>query len=97
MPPLTRAAQREAVQEEIDEIVCELLDVEPFELGCPSLWARPGPDHRPGVLGLLRTLECAFGVEIDPGELGPVADLSGVYAVVLDALDRKRRRPGLAA
>lgn len=86
------------VQQEIDDIVCEILDVEPFELDSASLFSRFGPDQDdPGQLSLVLTLECAFGVTIDPAELGRVADLHGVYDVVLDALTLKRRRSGLAA
>lgn len=80
------------MEEEIQEILCELLDVEPFELALPRLLARRCADDHECGHRVRSTLECAFGVPIAEAELTRMVDLPGVYEVIWTALASKRRR-----
>lgn len=82
----------ESMHEEIQEILCELLEVEPFELDIPSLLARRCTNDRQQALSVRSTLERAFGVTIADSELSRMVDLPGVYDVVDTAIAGKRRR-----
>jgi acyl carrier protein len=88
MTRLTRA-----MEEEIKEILCELLDVEPFELTSPNLLARRCANDDQRAVSVRSTLECAFGVTIEESERTRMVDLPTVYDVVGTAVAGKRRRP----
>ena len=90
MTRLTRA-----MEEEIKEILCELLDVEPFELTFPNLLARRCADDDQRAVKVRSTLECAFGVTIEESEWTKIVNLSSVYDVVGAAVVGKRRRAGV--
>lgn len=82
-------AIRAAIEAEVHEIVCEVLDLEPFELG----WTDSFTEHHdldldPGA-DILRTLQCAFGVRIDPAEVPRMVNLTGVVEVLQSALATK--------
>ena len=91
MTRLTRA-----MEEEIKEILCELLDVEPFELTFPNLLARRCAAADQRAVDVRSTLECAFGVTIEESERTRMVDLPSVYDVVGAAVVGKRRRAGVA-
>ncbi len=79
------------MEDEIQEILCELLDVEPFELGLPHLLERRCAADHECASRVRSTLECAFGTPIAETELPRMVDLPGVYEVVWAAMARKRR------
>ena len=91
MTRLTRA-----MEEEIKEILCELLEVEPFELTLPNLLARRCADDDQCARCVGSTLECAFGVTIEESERARMVDLPSVFDVVNAAVAGKRRRAGVA-
>ena len=91
MTGLTRA-----MEEEIKEILCELLEVEPFELALPNILARHCADDDRRAVTVRLTLECAFGVTIEESERTRMVDLPSVYDVVRTAVAGKRRRAGVA-
>lgn len=81
-----------AIEAEITEVVCEIIDLEPFEMSpTRSFIEHYGADQQ--QLGeILTTMQSAFGVRIDRAELTRMANLEGVVEVVMDALAAKRAR-----
>ena len=75
-----------AIKDEIKELVCEIIDVEPFVV-TPTRPFRNilTPDnHRPD--DIRATLECAFGVTIDQANAARMTNLEGVYSALSAAL-----------
>jgi acyl carrier protein len=81
-----------AMEDDIEEILCELLEVEPFELTFPNLLARRCANDDQSAVSVRSTLECAFGVTIEESERTRMVDLPSVYDVVGAAVAGKRRR-----
>ena len=86
-----------AMEEDIKEILCELLEVEPFELTSPDLLTRRCANDDQRAVRVRSTLECAFGVTIEESERTRIVDLPSVYDVVSAAVAGKRRRAGIAS
>jgi acyl carrier protein len=79
-----------AIEAEITEVICEIIDVEPFEMSPKRLFIEHyGAGHQQ-TLEILATLQSAFGVRIDPTQLAKMANLAGVVEVVSEALTAKR-------
>ena len=81
------SSQLAAIEDEITEIVCEILDLERFELMSPTVpFTRYENAHSQLGIDILLTIQCAFGVEIDQSEVPRMVNVNGVLAVLLEAL-----------
>jgi len=78
------------IADEVQEIVCELWELEPFEITSTSDLARyqDGPEAPVEILAI--TLELAFGVTIEPDDAATMVNLEKVYLVLEAALRAKR-------
>jgi len=87
-----RSAHRltSAIESDITEVVCEVLDVEPFEVLAGTRFREHLGADGQQVLDILVTLQCAFGVRIDTAEATRMIDLRCAVDVVLAALAAKR-------
>ena len=75
-----------AIRDEIKELVCEIIDVEPFVVTPtrPFREYRDADSHR--TQEIRTTLECAFGVTIDGADAARMTNLEGVYSALAAAL-----------
>ena len=75
-----------AIKDEIKELVCEIIDIEPFVVTPtrPFHEYRDAQDHR--FDEIRATLECAFGVTIDEPDAARMTNLEGVYSALSAAL-----------
>jgi len=75
-----------AIKDEIKDLVCEIIDVEPFVV-TPT---RPFQEYREARIHrteeIRATLECAFGVSIDEPDAARMTNLDGVYSALSAAL-----------
>jgi acyl carrier protein len=78
------------IENEIKELVCEIIEAEPFEVTPTSLFKEDHDADSLRAIEILATLERAFGVTIDQADLATMVNLEGVYAVVSTALAAKR-------
>ena len=76
------AAQR---QDEIKEIVCEILEIDPDEVTDTSLFKEEHDADSLRAIEILAALEKRFDVVIDQAELARMVNLAGVYEVVAEA------------
>jgi acyl carrier protein len=76
------AAQR---QDEIRDIVCEILEIEPAEVTDTSLFKEDHDADSLRAIEILAALEKRFDVVIDQAELARMVNLAGVYEVVAEA------------
>ena len=76
------AAQR---QDEIRDIVCEILEIEPDEVTETSLFKEDHDADSLRAIEILAALEKRFDVVIDQAELARMVNLAGVYEVVAEA------------
>ncbi|MFI9629748.1 acyl carrier protein [Streptomyces sp. NPDC052042] len=72
-------------QEQIREIVCDILELEPEEVTEESLFKEEHNADSLRAIEILASLEKNFSIVIDQSELGRMVNLKGVYAVVSDA------------
>jgi len=75
-----------AIKDEIKELVCEIIEVEPFVVTTTRPFQKyiDAESHR--AHEIRATLECAFGVTIDQADAAGMTNLEGVYAAVSAAL-----------
>ena len=75
-----------AIKDEIKELVCEIIDVEPFVVTPtrPFQEYHDAENHR--AHEIRATLECAFGVTIDEADAARMTNLEGVYSALSAAL-----------
>ncbi len=75
-----------AIKDEIKELVCEIIDIEPFVVTPtrPFREYRDADSHRADEIRT--TLECAFGVTIDEADAVRMTNLEGVYSALSAAL-----------
>jgi len=76
------AAQR---QDEIKEIVCDILEIDPDEVSDTSLFKEDHQADSLRAIEILAALEKRFDVVIDQAELARMVNLAGVYEVVAEA------------
>jgi acyl carrier protein len=88
--PSRTAIGRAEIAAEVREIVCELWELEPFEITPTSVLARYYDGPEPPVEMLANTLELAFGVTIEPSDAATMVNLEKVYQVLEAALRAKR-------
>ena len=75
-----------AIKDEIKELVCEIIDIEPFVV-TPTRPFHEYCDVRNHRAQEIRTtLECAFGVTIDEANAARMTNLEGVYSALSAAL-----------
>ena len=75
-----------AIKDEIKELVCEIIDLEPFVVTATRPF-REYRDARNHQFDEIRaTLECAFGVTIDEANVARMTNLEGVYSALSAAL-----------
>ncbi|MGF1662360.1 MAG: acyl carrier protein [Kineosporiaceae bacterium] len=79
-----------AVEDEIKDIVCDILEIEPDEVTRTSLFKEEHDADSLRAIEILAALERTFGVTIDQAELGRMVNLEGVYAVVDESLAAKQ-------
>ena len=66
----------------IKDIVCEILEIEPEDLGPTDSFAEDHDADSLRAIEILAALEREFAVEIPQDELGRMTDLAGVHEVV---------------
>lgn len=76
----------ESRKQEIRRIVSETLEIDPDELTETSSFADDHDADSLRTIEIVATLEEELGVKIPQSELSRLVDLSGVYAVVAEAL-----------
>ena len=76
------AAQR---PDEIKEIVCDILEIDPDEVSDTSLFKEDHDADSLRAIEILAALEKRFDVVIDQAELARMVNLAGVYEVVAEA------------
>jgi acyl carrier protein len=69
-------------KQQIKEIVCDILELEPEEVTETSLFKEDHGADSLRAIEILANLERAFGVLIDQAELARMVNLEGVYTVV---------------
>ncbi|MEV0696815.1 acyl carrier protein [Saccharopolyspora sp. NPDC050389] len=82
------AALLEERKEEIKDIVCDILEIDPDELTDVSLFKEEHDADSLRAIEILAALEKKFGVVIDQSELGRMVNLEGVYSVFVEAADK---------
>ena len=73
----------------IQEIVSEILEIDPAEISDTSLFKEDHGADSLRAIEILAGLERAFKVEIDQAELSRMVNLEGIYDVVDEAVARK--------
>ena len=74
-----------AQQDEIKEIVCDILEIDPDDVTDTSLFKEDHQADSLRAIEILAALEKRFDVVIDQAELARMVNLAGVYEVVADA------------
>jgi acyl carrier protein len=72
-------------KQEIKDIVCDILELEPDDVTEVSLFKEDHGADSLQAIEILANLERTFGVLIDPSELSRMVDLENVYLVVEEA------------
>ncbi|WP_208012632.1 acyl carrier protein [Cellulomonas shaoxiangyii] len=78
------------VEEQIKEIVCEILEIEPDEVTRTSSFKEDHDADSLRSIEILASLERTFRITIDQAELARMGNLEGVYAVVDEGLAARR-------
>ncbi|MFE4861371.1 acyl carrier protein [Streptomyces sp. NPDC056670] len=73
---------------QIQEIVCEILEIEPAEVTDTSLFKEDHNADSLGAIEILSSLERTFQIEIDQAELVRMVNMDGVVAVVREGLSK---------
>jgi acyl carrier protein len=72
-------------QNEIKELVCDILEIDPEEVTETSLFKEEHDADSLRAIEILASLERNFNVTIDQSELARMVNLKGVYEVVSEA------------
>ena len=80
--PSAPSAQR---QEEIREIVCDILEIDPGEVTDTSRFREDHDADSLRAIEILAALEKRYDLVIDQAELARMVNLAGVYEVVAEA------------
>lgn len=73
-------------EQEIKEIVCEILEIEPAEVTAESLFKEEHGADSLRAIEILAALERRFNTTIDQAELGRMVNMAGVSEVVAEAI-----------
>jgi len=79
------------VEDQIKDIVCDILEIEPEEVTRQSRFKEDHDADSLRSIEILASLERTFGVTIDQAELGRMVNLDGVYTVVDERLTAESR------
>ncbi|MFL6129656.1 MAG: acyl carrier protein [Mycobacteriales bacterium] len=72
-------------QDEIKEIVCEILEIDPDEVTGTSLFKEDHHADSLRAIEILAAIEKRYDVVIDQAELARMVNLAGVYEVFAEA------------
>lgn len=75
-------------REEIKEIICDILEIEPEDVTSTSLFKEEHDADSLRAIEILAALERSFKITIDQSELPRMVNLDGVYEVVAEASAR---------
>lgn len=75
-------------REQMKELICDILEIDPEEMTSQSLFKENHGADSLRAIEILAGLEREFDVTIDQAELGRMVNLDGVYAVVAEARTR---------
>lgn len=79
------AVGTDAQVQQIKEIVCEILEIDPAEITMASRFKEDHGADSLRAIEILARLERTFGITIDQSELAAMVSLDGVNAVVTAA------------
>ncbi|AGP60146.1 acyl carrier protein [Streptomyces rapamycinicus] len=72
-------------RDDIKEIVCDILEIDPEELTDSSLLKEDHDADSLRAIEILAALEKTFEISIDQAEMSRMVNLDGIYAVVAEA------------
>ncbi|GAA2303196.1 MULTISPECIES: acyl carrier protein [Streptomyces] len=75
-------------RDDIKEIVCDILEIDPDELKDSSLLKEDHDADSLRAIEILAALEKTFGISIDQAEMSRMVNLDGIYAVVAEASEK---------
>ncbi|MBI0298773.1 acyl carrier protein [Streptomyces sp. PRKS01-29] len=75
-------------RDDIKEIVCDILEIDPEELKDSSLLKEDHDADSLRAIEILAALEKEFGISIDQAEMSRMVNLDGIYAVVAEASEK---------
>ncbi|WP_262700353.1 MULTISPECIES: acyl carrier protein [Streptomyces] len=75
-------------RDDIKEIVCDILEIDPEELTDSSLLKEDHDADSLRAIEILAALEKTFEISIDQAEMSRMVNLDGIYAVVSEASER---------
>jgi acyl carrier protein len=75
-------------REQIKEIVCEILELEPDEVTETSLFKDDHGADSLGAIEILAALERTLHITIDQAELSRMVNLEGIYQVIGESASR---------
>jgi acyl carrier protein len=78
----------EEKRQQVKEIVCEILEIEPTEVTETALFKEDHDADSLRAIEILAALERTLNITIDQAELSRMVNLEGVYAVVAEASAR---------
>ncbi|WP_413099381.1 acyl carrier protein [Streptomyces sp. Inha503] len=75
-------------RDDIKEIVCDILEIDPEELTDSSLLKEDHDADSLRAIEILAALEKTFEISIDQAEMSRMVNLDGIYAVVSEASEK---------
>ncbi|OPF73783.1 polyketide-8 synthase acyl carrier protein [Streptomyces antioxidans] len=75
-------------RDDIKEIVCDILEIDPEELTESGLLKEDHDADSLRAIEILAALEKTFGITIDQAEMSRMVNLDGIYAVVAEASEK---------
>ncbi|GAA1114765.1 MULTISPECIES: acyl carrier protein [Streptomyces violaceusniger group] len=75
-------------RDDIKEIVCDILEIDPEELTDSSLLKEDHDADSLRAIEILAALEKTFEISIDQAEMSRMVNLDGIYAVVAEASEK---------
>ena len=76
------------VQDDIKDLVCDILEVDPEEVTQESLFKEDHDADSLRAIEIVASLERGYGIEIDQADMARMVNMDGVLAVVSEALAR---------
>lgn len=76
-------------QDDIKELVCDILEVDPDEVTQTSLFKDDHDADSLRAIEIVASLERTYGIEIEQADMARMVNLQGVLDVVADAMVRK--------
>ncbi|MFV2144077.1 MULTISPECIES: acyl carrier protein [Isoptericola] len=77
------------IQDEIKNIVCDILEVEPDEVTRTSMFKEDHDADSLRAIEIVSSLERGFGIDIAQADMARMVNMDGVLSVVDEALARK--------